>query len=45
VSPLSSGRASGFPRMVRRGTSIILAWTVPGIASQVMLATMTIAAR
>ncbi len=45
VSPLSGGRASGFPRMVRRGSSIVLAWTVPGVTSQVRLATLRIAAR
>ncbi len=45
VSPLSGGRASGFPRMVRRGDGIVLAWTVPGAASEVRLASITIAPR
>ncbi len=45
VSPLSGGRASGFPRMVRRGNEIVLAWTVPGAASEVRLASLTITPR
>ncbi len=45
VSPLSGGRASGFPRMVRRRDGIVLAWTVPGATSQVRLAALKIAPR
>ena len=45
VSPLSGGRASGFPRMVRRRDGIVLAWTVPGATSEVRLAALKIAPR
>ncbi len=45
VSPLSGGRASGFPRIVRRRDGIVLAWTVPGATSEVRLAALKIAPR
>ncbi len=43
LSALPGGRASGFPRMVRRGDDVVLAWTVPGASSQVRLASLRIA--
>jgi hypothetical protein len=45
VSRLSVGRASGFPRMTRKGDNLVLAWTVPGPTSSVQLAELRIAPR
>jgi hypothetical protein len=46
VSVLSGGRATGFPRMARRGSrDVVLAWTVPGTPSIVRLASLTVAPR
>lgn len=45
VSRLSVGRASGFPRMTRKGDNLVLAWTVPGATSSVQLAELRIAPR
>jgi hypothetical protein len=45
VSPLSGGRASGFPRMARRGNEIVLAWTIPGTRSEVRMASLAISPR
>ncbi len=42
---VNGGRASGFPRMVRRRNDIVLAWTVPGVQSAVQLAALRIAPR
>lgn len=45
IGGLPGGRASGFPRMARRGADVILAWAVPGTPSTVSLATLKIAPR
>jgi len=38
VSAIASGRASGYPRLGRRGNELIFAWTEPGETSQVRTA-------
>ena len=45
VSTSSGTRSSGFPRMVRSGEGVILAWTIPGTPSAVLMATLAPAAR
>jgi len=45
VAKLSVGRASGFPRMTRKGHNLALAWTVPGPTSSVQLAELRVAPR
>lgn len=48
VAILKQGRASGFPRMVRRKADIALAWTVPGSPSApgtIQLAALRVAPR
>jgi hypothetical protein len=35
VSAIASGRSSGYPRLARRGSELIFAWTEPGEKSQV----------
>jgi hypothetical protein len=37
VSRTKAARASGFPRIVRRGDALVAAWTVPGDSARVML--------
>jgi hypothetical protein len=44
VSTSSGSRSSGFPRMVRAGDGVILAWTIPGTPSAVLMATLAPAA-
>jgi len=43
VSRTSAARASGFPRIVRSGNSLVAAWTVPGDSARVMLGRLPIA--
>lgn len=43
IGGLPGGRASGFPRMARRGADVVVAWTVPGTPSTIRLATLQIA--
>lgn len=45
IAALPGGRATGFPRMTRRGDDVVLAWTQPGPNSTVHLAVLTIAPR
>jgi hypothetical protein len=45
VSQSKGSRASGFPRMARRGADVVLAWTQPGPESEIRLATLRIAPR
>jgi hypothetical protein len=48
IARLPQGRASGFPRMARRGTGLTLAWTVPATptaAASVQLADLRVAPR
>ena len=45
VSTSSGTRSSGFPRMVRAGEGVILAWTIPGTPSAVLMATLAPVAR
>ena len=40
VSRTKAARASGFPRIVRRGDALIAAWTVPGDSARVMVGRM-----
>lgn len=44
VAVSTAARASGFPRMVRSGKQLILAWTSPGATPRVMTAAFAIAA-
>ena len=43
IGGLPGGRASGFPRMARRGSDVVVAWTVPGTPSTIRLASLKIA--
>ena len=43
ISRTSAARASGFPRIVRSGNSLVAAWTVPGDSARVMLGRLPIA--
>lgn len=45
IATLPGGRATGFPRMTRRGDDVVLAWTQPGPISTVHLAVLTIVPR
>ncbi|HYW52117.1 MAG TPA: hypothetical protein VE861_15990 [Gemmatimonadaceae bacterium] len=48
ITTIKGGRASGFPRMTRRGRDVALAWTVPASAtspSTIELATLRITPR
>ncbi len=45
VSTSSGSRSSGFPRMVRAGDGVLLAWTIPGTPSAVLMATLAPGAR
>jgi hypothetical protein len=45
VGVTDAGRPSGFPRLVGDGERFYLAWTVPGVASEVRLATIRLADR
>ena len=38
VSGIASGRSSGYPRLARRGSELVFAWTEPGERSQVRTA-------
>ena len=42
VSRTKAARASGFPRIVRRGGTIVAAWTVPGDSARVMVGRLTL---
>ena len=37
ISRTKAARASGFPRIVRRGDALVAAWTVPGDSARVMV--------
>ena len=37
ISRTKAARASGFPRIVRRGDTLVAAWTVPGDSARVMV--------
>jgi len=37
ISRTKAARASGFPRIVRRGNTLIAAWTIPGDSARVMV--------
>ncbi len=45
IATVPAGRASGFPRMARRGRDVVLAWTQPGPVSTVRVAVLTVAPR
>lgn len=45
LSAVKGGRATGFPRMVRRRHDVVLAWTVPGAVSTIQLASLRVAPR
>jgi hypothetical protein len=40
VAGTDSGRPSGFPRLAGDGEEFHLAWTVPGVASEIRLASV-----
>ena len=42
VSRTSAARASGFPRIVRSGDSLLAAWTVPGDSARVMVGRLSL---
>jgi hypothetical protein len=42
VSRTSAARASGFPRIVRSGDSLVAAWTVPGDSARVMVGRLSL---
>ena len=42
VSRTSAARASGFPRIVRSGSTLVAAWTVPGDSAKVMVGRLTL---
>ena len=44
ITESSAARSSGFPRMVRSGSAVYLAWTQPGTPSQVRVARLSLAA-
>lgn len=45
LAATTAGRAGGFPRMARRGTDVILAWTEPGEPSHVRAAVLPVGRR
>lgn len=45
VAQLGVGRSTGFPRMVRRRNDVVIAYTRPGAASTVQLASLRVAPR
>ena len=38
VSTSSAARSSGFPRMIRTGDGVVMAWTIPGTPSEIRTA-------
>ena len=42
ISRTSAERASGFPRIVRRGNSLIAAWTIPGDSARVQVGQLSL---
>jgi hypothetical protein len=42
ISRTSAARASGFPRIVRSGSALVVAWTVPGDSAKVMVGRLTL---
>ena len=42
ISRTSAERASGFPRIVRSGTSLIAAWTIPGDSARVQVGQLSL---
>ncbi|CAN5766643.1 hypothetical protein BH23GEM9_BH23GEM9_21770 [soil metagenome] len=42
LATTTAGRASGFPRMARRGSQVLLAWTEPGEESRVRSAVLNL---
>ena len=42
ISRTKAARASGFPRIVRRGDSLLAAWTVPGDSARVMVGSVAV---
>ena len=42
ISRTKAARASGFPRIVRRGDSLLAAWTVPGDSARVMVGSVPV---
>ena len=40
ISRTKAARASGFPRIVRRGDALLAAWTVPGDSARVMVGSL-----
>lgn len=44
ISRTSAARASGFPRIVRRGDTLIAAWTIPGDSARVQVGRVSLSA-
>ncbi|HTK53470.1 MAG TPA: sialidase family protein [Gemmatimonadaceae bacterium] len=42
ISRTKAARAAGFPRIVRRGDSLLAAWTVPGDSARVMIGSVPV---
>ncbi len=42
ISRTKAARASGFPRIVRRGDALLAAWTVPGDSARVMVGMLSL---
>jgi hypothetical protein len=42
ISRTKAARASGFPRIVRRGDTLLAAWTVPGDSARVMVGSLAV---
>lgn len=42
ISRTKAARASGFPRIVRRGDALLAAWTVPGDSARVMVGRLSL---
>jgi len=42
ISRTKAARASGFPRIVRRGDALLAAWTVPGDSARVMVGSVAL---
>jgi hypothetical protein len=40
-----AARAAGFPRIARRGNTLVAAWTVPGDSARVMVGALSLSER
>ena len=42
ISRTKAARAAGFPRIVKRGDTLLAAWTVPGDSARVMVGSIPV---